>query len=191
MLLALVGLVISGTPAVAQSSVEQHDTTPERKRMADFLWESAPAPRGMITISYAAASDSAGPSTQGLRVGYGYLGGKANDYPWGEFWGTFRKDGRYDITAAGLSVVPIAKLHRRFGVGPLFDLGVSRRREDGRTVFAGMFGVGAEGVVRISRQWDVVTTAEAVYRTTSDTEFQARIGIRFHHEKIPIHRGEH
>ncbi len=142
----------------------------------------------MLTLSYAHASDSDGPSTQGLRVGYGFDGGKANDYPWGEFWATFREDGDYDITEAGLSVVPIAKLSKRFAVGPLVDLGLSRRRENGRSSYAVLIGGGAEGVVRVSRRWDLVTTAEAVFRTSGDVELQARAGVRFHHRKIPFFR---
>lgn len=179
---------MTGGPAAAQVTCERPDTTPERKEMAEFLWESDPAPRGMITVSHVYASDSAGPGTQGFRVGYGYLGGTATDYPWGEFWATFREDGDDDVTAAGLSVVPVARLSRRFGIGPVFDLGVTTRREPGRSVYAGLIGAGAEGVVRISHRWDLVTTAEGIYRTTSDTEFQVRFGIRFHHEKIPSPR---
>ncbi len=158
----------------------------ERDGMPEFLWDSDPTIRGMLTVSYAHASDSDGPSTQGIRFGYGFLGGKRNDYPWGEFWATFREDDEYEITAAGLSVVPVAKVSRRFGVGPLFDLGLSRREHNGRSVYAGLVGAGAEGVVRIGRRWDLVTTAEAAYRTTGDVEFQARVGVRFHHRKIPF-----
>ncbi|MCP3983040.1 MAG: hypothetical protein GY723_01550 [bacterium] len=158
----------------------------ERDGMEQFLWDRDTEIRGMVTVSYAHASDSDGPSTRGLRLGYGYFGGKTNDYPWGEFWAAFREDGDYEITAAGLSVVPIAKVSRRFGVGPLFDLGLSRREQDGRSAYAGLVGAGAEGVVRVGRRWDLVTTAEAAYRTTGDVELQARVGIRFHHEKIPF-----
>ena len=153
--------------------------------MTDFLWDSDPAFRGTITVSYASASDTAGPSTQGLRVGYGYLGAERNDYPWGEYWVTFREDGDHDITAVGLSVVPLARLSRRFGLGCLMDIGVSRHRVRDRSVYAGMFGIGAEGVVRVFRRWDLVTTAEAVYRTTSEVELQGRVGVRFHHQKVP------
>jgi hypothetical protein len=165
------------TYAAAQVVSEQPDTTAEQNGMT-----------GMITLSYVHASDSDGPSTEGLRVGYGYLGGKKNDYPWGEFWLTFREDGDYDITAAGLSVVPVAKLSRRFGVGPRFNLGLSRRRHDGRSGYAGLIGAGAEGGVRVSSRWDLVTTVEVAYRTTGDVETLARAGFRFHHRKIPFFR---
>ncbi len=165
--------------------------SPERRPRSDpeepaeNRWERDPAIRGMFTVSYTYASDSAGPSTRGFRIGYGYSGGPADDYPWGEFWATFRENGSYDIMAAGLSAVPVSMFHERLGLGFLVDLGVSRRRERSRSVFAGMIGAGVEGFVRISRRWDFVSTAEAVYRTTSDIEFQARAGVRFHHEKIP------
>ena len=168
-----------------QTVAREPGTAAERKGMTDLLWDDDPAFRGMITFSYAQASDTAGPSTQGLRIGYGYVGARKDDYPWGEFWATFREDGAHDITAAGLSVVPVARLNRRFGLGPLFDLGVSRHRERGRSVYAGLIGTGVEGVVRVFRRWDLVTTVEAVYRTTSETELQGRVGIRFHHQKIP------
>jgi len=178
------------TISIPSWAEEQEVAEAERNGMADFLWERDRSIRGMITVSYTHASDSEGPSTQGLRVGYGYLGGKANDYPWGEYWVTFRKNGAFDITAAGLSVAHVAKLNRRFGFSTLVDLGVSRRRISGRSAYAGMIGAGGEAVVRAFRRWDLVVTVEAVYRTTSETELQTRVGVRFHHEKIRSFRGD-
>jgi hypothetical protein len=151
--------------------------------------EEQPSAQGMITLTYAYASDSAGPRTKGVRIGYGYTGFPVDDYPWGEFWLAYREDGDQDITAAGLAVVPAAKLYERFRIGLLVDLGFSRRRVDDRSIHAGLIGAGVEGVFRISRRSDFVSTVEAIYRTTADLEVQARIGIRFHHDKLPRIRG--
>ncbi len=184
-LAALVLLCASGAPAAGPGAEETQPPPNPRNE-----GEEGSGLEGTITVTWALAEDSAGPSTQGLRVGYGFLGAPADDYPWGEYWVAFRQDDEHDITAAGLSVVPVARIRDRFAVGPLVDLGVSRRRVGSRTLFAGMIGAGAEAMVRVSSRWDLVTTVEAAYRTTSDLEFQARFGLRFHHEKIPpIRRG--
>lgn len=150
----------------------------------DYWWESEPSPRAMISLSSVHADENAGPNTDGLRVGFGILYGKEDDYAWGELWAAYRENGQYDVTSAGVSAVPFWLRHRRLGVGLLLDIGVSYRRDDDRSAFAGMIGAGVEGAVRLCRRWDFVAAAESVYRTTSEIDRQLRFGIRYHHEKL-------
>ncbi len=143
-------------------------------------WGDGSGQQKMISIAWVHSSDNTGPNTDGIRLGFGQFGRPKSDYPWGEFWLSYREGGGRDVAAAGLSVTHFAFQKGRFGLGPVLDLGVMRRREPGRSVVSGLIGAGLEGVVRIARQWDLVAAGEAIYRTTSDAEYQARFGIRFH-----------
>lgn len=143
-------------------------------------WGEGSDPENMITVTWVYSSDNQGPNTEGIRVGYGYFGRAKNDYPWGEFWLSCREGGGREVTAAGLSVTHVAFQKGRFGLGPVLDLGVMVHRDSGRSVFSGLIGAGVDGVFRISPRWDLVATGEAIYRTTSEVEYQGRFGARFH-----------
>ncbi len=147
-------------------------------------WWSSPSPQGMISFTGLSSDDREGPDTDGFRVGYGYFGAARNDYPWGEFWLSDRKQNDHEVTAAGLCVAPVAAYRNRFGAGFLVDLGLQHRRLGSRRITAGFIGSGLEGVYRLSPAWDLVASAELSYLTTSDFEFQARFGFRIHSARL-------
>ena len=64
-------------------------------------WVDGSGHQRMISLTWVHSSDNAGPNTDGIRVGFGRFGGAKNDYPWGEFWLSFREGGERDVTAAG------------------------------------------------------------------------------------------
>lgn len=185
--LLLLGLVGAMTPLCPAAGAEGTREPPsDAEESAEYWWEGDPTPQGMITMGWTSANDTAGPSTHGPRIAYGPLGIGDESYGWAEFLLGFREGGGQRVTAVGLSLVPITMIYRRLGLGLLLDAGFERHKEPDRAVLAGILGIGAEFVVRLSRRWDLSTTAEVDYRTTFESDSQIRFGLRYHHERLSV-----
>jgi hypothetical protein len=171
------------TQVATAETASNSDSHVDAEASTDRWWDDS-VQQGMITATWINAQEPGGPSTEGPRIAYGIYGASDESFIWNEFWLSSREGGGQRINSIGMTLVPITLLYRRIGVGPMLDVGFERRSEDGGSVVAGIIGVGADFVVRLFRRWDFATAVEYDYRTTVDSEYQVRFGLRFHHEHI-------
>jgi hypothetical protein len=153
------------------------------RKTTDKWWKCPSTPEGMITAGWTYA-DGTVPETQGLRLAYGPFGVSDEFCGWGEFFLTVRNGEGNRVTAAGASYLPFSFQHKRLGWGPVFTAGLEQRKAGDSLVLAGLIGFGPELVVRLFRRWDFAATGEIDYVTTLDSEFQVRLGFRYHHPRI-------